>query len=331
MSLPQPDNAPDGKQLIIERKLTLELASSAQLRALCGELDANLKYIEANLQLKIANRGERFIVSGASERIVAIGCRLLQELAQQVRQYQSVSLEKLHLQMQELNNPEAQVADAVQLHTPRIKVELRSANQQGYLRGIGSNSVQFGVGPAGTGKTFLAVAAAVVALQEGAVERIVLVRPAVEAGERLGFLPGDLHQKINPYLQPLYDALYAMFGRAQTIKLQEQGDIEIAPLAYMRGRTLARSFIILDESQNTTIEQMKMFLTRIGYGSRAVVTGDDSQIDLPSSQKSGLVHALRILRSTKGIGITRFAVGDVVRHSIVQRIIEAYDRDGSGR
>ena len=316
-------------QHVIERKLTLELASSEQLRALCGELDANLKYIESNLQLKIANRGERFVVSGSSARSVNIGSSLLQQLAQQVRQYQSVSLEKLHLHMQELNNSEAPIPDAVQLHTPRIKVEIRSANQQSYLRGIGNNSVQFGVGPAGTGKTFLAVAAAVVALQEGSVERIVLVRPAVEAGERLGFLPGDLHQKINPYLQPLYDALYAMFGRAQTIKLQEQGDIEIAPLAYMRGRTLARSFIILDEGQNTTIEQMKMFLTRIGYGSRAIVTGDDSQIDLPSSQKSGLVHALSILRSTKGIGITRFAVGDVVRHSIVQRIIEAYDRDRS--
>ena len=321
------------EQHIFERKLALELLSSQQLRALCGELDANLKFIETSLQLKIANRGERFVVSGAEERTVAIGCHLLQQLAQQVRQYQSISLEKLHLHMQELNNNNLikPAKDAVQLHTPKIKVDVRSANQQNYLHGIGSNSVQFGVGPAGTGKTFLAVAAAVVALQEGAVERIVLVRPAVEAGERLGFLPGDLHQKINPYLQPLYDALYAMFGRAQTIKLQEQGDIEIAPLAYMRGRTLARSFIILDESQNTTIEQMKMFLTRIGYGSRAVVTGDDSQIDLPSSQKSGLVHALRILRSTSGIGITRFAVGDVVRHSIVQRIIEAYDRDSGQR
>ena len=316
----------------VERKLSLELGGGEQLRALCGELDANLKFIEANLQLQIANRGERVVVVGDQERQVELGCLILQQLAEQVRQGRGVSLEKLHLRIRELSNAsEASAVEPMQLHTPRVKVAVRSANQQAYLKGVNSNSVQFGVGPAGTGKTFLAVAAAVMALQEGAVERIVLVRPAVEAGEKLGFLPGDLHQKINPYLQPLYDALYTMLGRAQTIKLQEQGEIEVAPLAYMRGRTLARSFIILDESQNTTIEQMKMFLTRIGYGSRAVVTGDDSQIDLPGAQKSGLVHALRILRSTPGIGITRFAVADVVRHSIVQRIIEAYEHDSAQR
>ena len=307
----------------MQRKIDLELDSSQQLRLLCGELNANLNYIASRLNLSISNRGNTFLVSGDDSGRIASACDLLQQLAQQVRRNQSPNLEQLHLSTHSYEQLDPE--DCLLLATPRLAIKVRSKNQLSYIKGINANPVQFGVGPAGTGKSFLAVAAAVVALQEGLVERIVLVRPAVEAGEKLGFLPGDLQQKINPYLQPLYDALYAMYGRSQSMKLQEQGDIEIAPLAYMRGRTLTRSFIILDEGQNTTIEQMKMFLTRIGYGSRAVVTGDDSQIDLPNSTSSGLVHALKILAKVRGIGITRFASGDIVRHSIVQRIVEAYD------
>ena len=307
----------------MQRKIDLELDSSQQLRLLCGELNANLNYIASRLHLSISNRGNTFLVSGDDSERIASACDLLQQLAQQARRNQSPNLEQLHLSTHSYEQMDPE--DYLLLATPRLAIKVRSKNQLSYIKGINANPVQFGVGPAGTGKSFLAVAAAVVALQEGLVERIVLVRPAVEAGEKLGFLPGDLQQKINPYLQPLYDALYAMYGRSQSMKLQEQGDIEIAPLAYMRGRTLTRSFIILDEGQNTTIEQMKMFLTRIGYGSRAVVTGDDSQIDLPNSASSGLVHALKILAKVRGIGITRFVSGDIVRHSIVQRIVEAYD------
>ena len=308
---------------MLKRKLQLEGLSSQQLRMLCGEFDKHLRYIEQQLAVSIACRGRVFMLSGDSSERLERALKLLQQLGRSARENKQPDMQQLHLQTRQAANDGVEVEE-LSLRTPRLTVAVRNRNQLAYLKGINNNPVQFGVGPAGTGKTFIAVAAAVLALQEGQVERIVLVRPAVEAGEKLGFLPGDLSEKINPYLQPLYDALYAMLGRTQALKMQEQGEIEIAPLAYMRGRTLTRSFIILDEGQNTTIEQMKMFLTRIGYGSRAVVTGDDSQIDLPSPNRSGLLHALRILASVRGVGMVRFAAQDVVRHSIVQRIVEAY-------
>lgn len=280
----------------------------------------------------IANRGNQFQIAGESAA-VHTASRLLETLYQASDQ-ESLEPARVHLYLQEAGNHESasdrpdagDEQEPVKIRTRRGLIRGRGLTQQRYLRNILSHDLNFGVGPAGTGKTYLAVACAVDALERKEVRRLVLVRPAVEAGERLGFLPGDLIQKVDPYLRPLYDALYEMLGFEQVTKLLERNVIEIAPLAFMRGRTLNESFIILDEAQNTTVEQMKMFLTRLGFGSTAVVTGDTTQTDLPRHLTSGLSQSLDILAGVKGISITRFSAGDVVRHPLVQRIVAAYER-----
>ena len=304
---------------------------------LCGQLDAHLRQIEERLGVHIAARGNQFLISGPAVS-VATAEKLLIHLYAEVCQGVGLSPESLHLQLQQsglesLPEPDADAAvEAIQvIRTKRASIKPRGRNQQGYVRAIKHCDINFGVGPAGTGKTYLAVACAVEALLEERVRRILLVRPAVEAGEKLGFLPGDLAQKIDPYLRPLYDALYEMLGFETVNKYIERNIIEVAPLAFMRGRTLNNSFIILDEAQNTTREQMKMFLTRIGFGSTAVITGDATQIDLPRGAHSGLTHVMNILDGIEGIGFTYFQSRDVVRHPMVQRIVEAYDAHDSGQ
>ena len=309
---------------------TFELAftpvDNARLARLCGTLDENLKQIETALNVNIARRNEVFRVSGeesAAGRAVA----LLQKfyvLAERHLDVEDVQLGLIE-GMREAAAPEPALLSPV-LMTRRPDLRGRTPRQAEYLRQIQSHDITFGIGPAGTGKTYLAVASAVDALERDLVKRIVLVRPAVEAGEKLGFLPGDLAQKVDPYLRPLYDALYDLMGFDKVTRLFEKSTIEIAPLAYMRGRTLNHSFIILDEAQNTTPEQMKMFLTRIGFGTKAVITGDVTQIDLARHQKSGLVEAQQILESVRGIAFQRFLSEDVVRHPLVQKIVDAYDR-----
>jgi len=295
-----------------------------------GALDENLRQIENELEITIQRRGHRFRVQGPSEparRAVAVLEHLL------AHAQRPLSTEEVQLQLVESRGraageaPAAPVAsaDAVELHTRRRDLHGRTPRQRDYLQAIVSHDISFGIGPAGTGKTYLAVACAVDALERSAVQRIVLTRPAVEAGERLGFLPGDLAQKVDPYLRPLYDALFDLMGFDRTQRLLERQTIEIAPLAYMRGRTLNQSFVILDEAQNTTPEQMKMFLTRIGFGSKAVVTGDITQIDLPRETPSGLIESQHILRDVRGIAFTYFTAADVVRHPLVARIVEAYE------
>jgi len=298
---------------------------------LCGQLDAHLRQVEARLGVKVSARGNQFGISGPPVNVSKTS-DLLTHLYAEVCQGVALTPESLHLQLQHLsseglaNADEIDPAEAIAvIRTKRASIKPRGANQQGYVRTIKDNDVNFGIGPAGTGKTFLAVACAVESLLEERVKRILLVRPAVEAGEKLGFLPGDLSQKIDPYLRPLYDALYEMLGFETVNKYIERNIIEVAPLAFMRGRTLNNSFIILDEAQNTTREQMKMFLTRIGFGSTAVITGDATQIDLPRGVPSGLTHVSNILTEVDGIGFTFFANKDVVRHPLVQRIVEAYD------
>ena len=291
-----------------------------------------MRQIEQRLGIHINNRGNQFQLSGPAVNIAA-GKDLLIHLYAEVCQGVGLSPESLHLQLQqagleqlaEVGEGDAPVEAIQVIRTKRASVKPRGKNQQGYVRAIKLNDINFGIGPAGTGKTFLAVACAVEALMEERVRRILLVRPAVEAGEKLGFLPGDLSQKIDPYLRPLYDALYEMLGFETVNKYIERNIIEVAPLAFMRGRTLNNAFIILDEAQNTTREQMKMFLTRIGFGSTAVITGDATQIDLPRGTQSGLTHASSILEGVEGIGFTFFANKDVVRHPLVQRIVTAYD------
>nr|WP_298415867.1 PhoH family protein [uncultured Halomonas sp.] len=299
-----------------------------RLANLCGQRDEHLKLIESRLGVTLRNRGNTFQMAGPGTRVKA-AANILEHL---YRETESSDLEPetVHLYLQEsgveaLEEDEGGDEGDVVIRTTRALVKPRGFNQQSYVANIRKHDINFGIGPAGTGKTYLAVAAAVEALNQQEVRRILLVRPAVEAGEKLGFLPGDLAQKIDPYLRPLYDALYEMIGFEQVGKLIERQIIEIAPLAYMRGRTLNNAFIILDESQNTTREQMKMFLTRIGFGSTAVVTGDVTQVDLPRGQSSGLIQVLDVLKETQGIGVTHFAAKDVVRHPLVQRIIEAYD------
>ncbi|MCW7539865.1 PhoH family protein [Aquabacterium sp. A7-Y] len=301
---------------------------NTRLAHLCGTLDEHLRTIEAAFDVSITRRNESFRIEGAkkpAERAVA----LLQSLYDRARR--PIPADELQLALMEAMQPEgareakASEGEDVVLRTRRSDLQGRTPNQDHYLRNILGYDITFGIGPAGTGKTFLAVACAVDALERSAVQRIILTRPAVEAGERLGFLPGDLSQKVDPYLRPLYDALYDLMGFDRVTKAFEKGSIEIAPLAFMRGRTLNHAFVILDEAQNTTPEQMKMFLTRIGFGSKAVVTGDVSQIDLPRGQKSGLIDAERILRRVRGIAMTRFTASDVVRHPLVARIVEAYD------
>jgi phosphate starvation-inducible PhoH-like protein len=308
--------------------VTLEPADNARLANLCGQLDEHLRQIERRLGVEIANRGNRFRVSGEPQAATA-GSSLLRHLFD-LTKTETLSPERVHYALQELGMRagEAQAeGDEIAIKTRRGLVRARGPNQQQYLRAMKSTDLNFGVGPAGTGKTYLAVACAVEALESDSVRRLVLVRPAVEAGERLGFLPGDFAQKVDPYLRPIYDALYEMLGFDRVAKFVERNVIEIAPLAYMRGRTLNESFIILDEAQNATVEQMKMFLTRIGFGARAVVTGDVTQSDLPRHRVSGLRHALGLLRGVEGVSITQFTARDVVRHPLVQRIVEAYERD----
>ena len=306
-------------------ELSFSPVDNERLANLCGALDANIKHIETALDVSIARRGETFSVNGNrdSSRIAA---KALQQFYEQAENH--LSLEDIQLGLIEASRGGDVVvptADAPVLQTRRRDLHGRTPRQVQYIKQVQEYDITFGIGPAGTGKTYLGVACAVDAYERDAVKRIVLVRPAVEAGERLGFLPGDLAQKVDPYLRPLYDALYDLMGFEKVGKLFERGTIEIAPLAYMRGRTLNHSFIILDEAQNTTPEQMKMFLTRMGFGSRAVVTGDVTQIDLAKGQKSGLIEAATILADVRGIAFTHFLSEDVVRHPLVQRIVNAYE------
>ncbi|HEY0721018.1 MAG TPA: PhoH family protein [Gammaproteobacteria bacterium] len=308
--------------------LTLQPADNQRLANLCGQLDEHLRLIERRLGVEINNRGAQFRIIGVGEAGKATA-EVLKGL------YKATAEEALipatvHLYLQESGVEalldESAESEDVTLRTKRGVVKGRGPNQQKYLHNILTHDINFGIGPAGTGKTYLAVACAVEALERDQVRRIVLTRPAVEAGERLGFLPGDLSQKVDPYLRPLYDALYEMMGFERVAKLMERNVIEVAPLAYMRGRTLNEAFIILDEAQNTTVEQMKMFLTRIGFGSTAVITGDVTQIDLPRGTASGLRQVIEVLKDVDGIAFTFFQAKDVVRHPLVQRIVGAYDR-----
>lgn len=311
------------------RNFTLEPEDNECLRNLCGQLDENLRLIERRMGIEISNRGTQFRLIGQPSTIEA-GQQLLEVLYKMAAE-EVLTPAKIHLSLQEANidallagKGDADIPASI-IKTRRGVVRPRGIHQQRYVHHVLTHDISFGVGPAGTGKTYLAVACAVDALDRDQVRRILLVRPAVEAGERLGFLPGDLSQKIDPYLRPLYDALYEMLGFERVSKLIERNVIEVAPLAYMRGRTLNESFIILDEAQNTTAEQMKMFLTRIGFGSTAVITGDVTQIDLPRGQQSGLRQAIEVLNDVEGISFTFFNPKDVVRHALVQRVVQAYD------
>lgn len=314
---------------MISQEIALLPSDNDRLANLCGELDVHIKQIEKRLQVEIGNRGNQFKVSGANHSVKAT-CALLQKLFENTAQ-EELTAEAIHLAMQDssieqlLVTAQEEPQKEVAIKTKFGLIKGRGQNQQNYLKKIQSHDINFGVGPAGTGKTYLAVACAIDALLKEEVRKIILVRPAVEAGEKLGFLPGDMAQKVDPYLRPLYDALYEMLGFERVEKMLEKGMIEVAPLAFMRGRTLNDAFIILDEAQNTTTEQIKMFLTRVGFGSTAVITGDITQIDLPSAKMSGLSHVLNVLKDIEGISFTFFAVRDVVRHPIVQRIVSAYE------
>ena len=314
-------------------RFSIEPVDPRRFASLCGQFDENLHLIEQRLGIEVRNRGNHFELIG-DESLTRAAEAVLRQLYRETRDNDALSPDTVHLYLQESGLESlSETLDSgggnqkpVILRTRKMTIQPRGPNQQNYVRSIQEHDINFGIGPAGTGKTYLAVACAVDALEREQVRRILLVRPAVEAGEKLGFLPGDLAQKIDPYLRPLYDALYEMLGFEQVAKLIEKQVIEIAPLAYMRGRTLNNSFIILDESQNTTLEQMKMFLTRIGFGSTAVITGDITQVDLPRGTRSGLAHVTEVLKDVKGIGFTHFQSKDVVRHPLVQRIVEAYDR-----
>ena len=324
---------------VTNKNVTLEPNDPQRLAALCGPFDQNLKHLERRLDINIRNRGNVFQVSGASARVEA-GAALLHQLYRETYERDEIEPDFVHLYLQEAgiealvdkstdqSDDKSDGADGADsgsiIRTYKKPVKPRGGNQTRYVKLIRSHDINFGIGPAGTGKTFLAVACAVEALEAQRVARILLVRPAVEAGEKLGFLPGDLAQKIDPYLRPLYDALYEMMGVERVNKFIERNIIEVAPLAYMRGRTLNNAFIILDESQNTTVAQMKMFLTRIGFGSTAVITGDITQIDLPRGERSGLVNVTDVLKDIEGISFTRFGSKDVVRHPLVQKIVDAY-------
>ncbi len=353
---PQPRHGPGraGASRVLQT-ISLEPDGNRALANLCGPLDANQRQIEAALDVTIARRGTDFTLEGAGKPVETC-IRALQRFCADARKPLSVDDIQLGLVEivahaprrkplaasgaqegdaqrfaghEETQPAAARDAGAPVLRTRRADLHGRTPNQVAYIEAIRSHDISIGIGPAGTGKTYLAVACAVDALERDAVKRIVLVRPAVEAGERLGFLPGDLAQKVDPYLRPLYDALYDLMGFDKAAKLFERQTIELAPLAYMRGRTLNHSFIILDEAQNTTPEQMKMFLTRIGFGTQAVITGDVTQIDLARGQKSGLIEAERVLKGVRGIAFVRFTSADVVRHPLVQKIIDAYDRDAA--
>ena len=289
---------------------------------LCGPMDAHIRTIEAACQVKIAHRFEQFRIEGPKAKAQQ-ALEALQALYEMARR--PIPAEQVQLMLSGDTALSEVGEEALAMQTRRGEVKGRTPNQARYLENMATHDITFGIGPAGTGKTYLAVACAVDALERSAVQRIVLTRPAVEAGERLGFLPGDLTQKVDPYLRPLYDALYDLMGYDKVQKAFERQQIEIAPLAFMRGRTLNHAFVILDEAQNTTVEQMKMFLTRIGFGSKAVVTGDVSQIDLPRTQLSGLIDAERVLKRVQGIAINRLTSADVVRHPLVARIVDAYE------
>lgn len=311
----------------VTRRLRLTPDDNERLASLCGQFDEHLRQIERRLGVEIANRGAEFTLLG-EERAIAAAQGVIESLfvasAEEV-----ITPERVHLSLQDANIESLLAGEptnsAPVLKTRRGVIRPRGLNQQHYLQCISQNDINFGIGPAGTGKTYLAVACAVAALEREEVRRLILARPAVEAGEKLGFLPGDMTQKVDPYLRPLYDALYEMLGFERVAKLIERNVIEVAPLAFMRGRTLNDSFIILDEAQNTTVEQIKMFLTRVGFGSKAVVTGDITQIDLPRNKESGLRHVLEVLRDVEGISFTFFGSHDVVRHPLVQRIVAAYE------
>ncbi|MDD5036279.1 MAG: PhoH family protein [Methylococcaceae bacterium] len=310
-------------------QFTLEPDDNERLASLCGQFDENLRQIERRLGVEISNRGNHFHIIGSAKPAQAAG-RIIQSLFD-ASLNEVITPERVHLSLQVSNvdallEPASAGEDEFSLiRTKRGVIKARGFNQQKYLKSIQSHDINFGVGPAGTGKTYLAVACAVAALEREEVRRLILARPAVEAGEKLGFLPGDMAQKVDPYLRPLYDALYEMLGFERVAKLMERNVIEVAPLAFMRGRTLNDSFIILDEAQNTTIEQIKMFLTRVGFGAKAVVTGDITQVDLPRNKASGLRHVLEVLREVDGISFTFFTAQDVVRHPLVQRIVSAYE------
>ena len=343
MPLPPASSATPPPPFVILRH-AFEPPDNARLAHLCGSLDEHLRAVEAALGVKIARRNESFRVEAPTKAAAERALRLLQTLYERARRPLPAQALQLAIAQALAEAPAAGRATpkargavppgaavapgdgAISLRTRHADLQGRTPNQLRYLRNILAHDISFGIGPAGTGKTFLAVACAVDALERSAVQRIVLTRPAVEAGERLGFLPGDLAQKVDPYLRPLYDALYDLMGFERVGKAFEKGQIEIAPLAFMRGRTLNHAFVILDEAQNTTREQMKMFLTRIGFASRAVVTGDTSQVDLPRGTESGLVDAERVLRRVPGIAATHFTAADVVRHPLVARIVEAYDK-----
>ena len=306
-------------------EITLQPEDNVRLNNLCGALDENIKQIETALEVNINRRGSTFNISGKLDN-TRLAAQLIENFY--VRAKKPLELEDVQLGLVEIDKlkPEDVATSAMPvIMTKRGDLHGRTPRQVEYLQQIQDHDITFGIGPAGTGKTYLAVASAVDAMTRDRVKRIVLVRPAVEAGEKLGFLPGDLNQKVDPYLRPLYDALYDLAGYDTVNKMFERGAIEVAPLAYMRGRTLNQSFIILDEAQNTTPEQMKMFLTRIGFGTKAVITGDVTQIDLQKHQKSGLVEAAKILKNVKGIAFTHFLSADVVRHPLVQKIINAYE------
>jgi phosphate starvation-inducible PhoH-like protein len=305
---------------------TFSPPNNARLDHLCGPTDAHLRSIEQALDVRIAHRFEQFKVEGRKAK-----AEQAMEVLQALYEMAARPIPQEQVQLMLAGDLPTEGTGAAPLSTRRSDLRPRTSNQAAYLEHIAQHDITFGIGPAGTGKTYLAVACAVDALERQGVQRIVLTRPAVEAGERLGFLPGDLSQKVDPYLRPLYDALYELMGFDRVQKAFERQQIEVAPLAFMRGRTLNHAFVILDEAQNTTPEQMKMFLTRIGFGSKAVVTGDVSQIDLPAHQTSGLIHAERVLRRVKGIAITRMTSADVVRHPLVARIVDAYDRAGQAQ
>lgn len=309
------------------RQLHLVPEDNERLARLCGQFDEHLRQIEQRLGVDIANRGMDFTVQGETQAVEA-AAQVLESLYR-ASDREPITPERVHLSLQQahiealLSGEGAESVSGVRLR--RGVIRPRGLNQQAYLRQIAENDINFGIGPAGTGKTYLAVACAVSALEREEVRRIILARPAVEAGEKLGFLPGDLAQKVDPYLRPLYDALYEMMGFERVAKLIERNVIEVAPLAFMRGRTLNESFIILDEAQNTTVEQIKMFLTRVGFGSKAVITGDITQIDLPRHKVSGLRHVMSVLEGVEGLSFTQFGAQDVVRHPLVQRIVAAYE------
>ena len=301
-------------------KYTLDIQSSEQLANICGSFDKNIENIAKNLDVKLSNKGSDFNIKGENASLVV---SLLQDLLE-LSKTKVIEFSDIDLCIKSLNSSNSDTK-SVTIKTSKKHIHIRSTNQQNYVKSIIDNDAVFAIGPAGTGKTYLAVARAVEALENSSIKRLVLVRPAVEAGEKLGFLPGDLSEKVDPYLRPIYDALYEFIGFERVNQLIEKRVIEVAPLAFMRGRTLNESYIILDEAQNTTIPQMKMFLTRMGFGSKMVITGDISQIDLPKPSQSGLTHAINILGNIDNIAFCNFVTKDVVRHQLVKKIVSAYD------